>query len=474
MHRAVRPSVVCAAAPVAVPGTPPVISTFFGKAVLKLLSGQQLEETFMMLPFSVALREAVILMVLSLFLGTFGVKVVRSADEWTKRLMQRLFRTHDFGTSDDSSGETDERKRFEAEESRARRNVMIGFLEAVSKPLESIIPIYCSLFTATVALTIGKVYVATIKIPHNNAQLRVMCEAFQHVFSKGIDLIGNSTELVLVVFIAWTLLRVKDKLLRAAGEVVKSTGDASFDENQVLRFLQPLSQLLTWAIFIGATMSSLIIVGVDIGPMLAVGGASTLAIGLAAQSTVSNLVAALSLYTSRSFIKGDRVQFKSMSGSTVVAGTVLDIQPMKTLVKTDNGALTYVNNKDLAMSLMVVNESLESRTKVSSSIAVIETELIVQYKDVDKVGDIVADIEDYLQMHPDLDSHLTRGCYVKAMSPSGVHLLLKGTMAGHARSKRRAVYTDVFLSAERIVRKHGAFLSADVGYKLPPPLETDS
>ncbi|MEO2193472.1 MAG: mechanosensitive ion channel domain-containing protein, partial [bacterium] len=298
----------------------------------------------------------------------------------------------------------------------------------------------------------------------------------QNILSRCIDFIEPWTELVLVIFIAWTLLRVKEKLLLAAGEFVQSTDSAtpSFDESQVLRFLQPLSQLLTWAIFIGAAMSSLIILGVDIGPMLAFGGASTLAIGLAAQSTVSNLVAALSLYTSRAFIKGDRVQFKSMSGSTVVAGMVLDIQPMKTLVKTSNGALIYVNNKDLATSLMVVNESLESRTKLSSSIAEITTEVIVRYKDVDKVAGIVRDIEAYLQTHEDLDSILSRGCHVKSMSASGVHLMLTGTMAADARARGRAVYTDIYLSVERIVRQHGAFLGGHKGYDLPPPLKEDA
>lgn len=460
-----------AAASAAAAPAPVVIATFWGKSVLKYLSGEQLEATFMALPVKVAAREAALLIVISLFVATFGIRVVRLIDGWTKQLMQRVFRTQDFGAMDEEDGTTEEQKRFEMEESRARRNVFIGFIEAVSKPLEAMIPVYCSLFTATVALTMGKTYVAKMIIPRNNAQLRMTCEAFKNVFTKSIDFIGNITELVIVVFVAWTLLRLKDKLLRAVGEIAKSSEDSGIDEAQILRFLQPLSTLLTWAVVIGATLSSLMIFGVDIGPMLAVGGASTLAIGLAAQSTVSNLVAALSLYTSRTFIKGDRVQFKSMSGSTVVAGTVLDIQPLKTLVKTDNGSLTYVNNKDLAMSLMVVNESLESRTKLSGSIPVLNSTIIVAYADIDKVAGIVDDIENYLQLHPDLDSHLSRGCQVEGITPDGVHLLLKGTMAPHARSKRRAVYTDIFLSAERIVRQRGAYLSADLGYKLPPRLD---
>ena len=465
-------SAVSAAAPAATTA-PAVIATFWGKSVLKFLSGEQLEATFMALPVRIAAREAALLIVISLLVATFGTQTVRAIDEWTRQFMSRMFKTQDFGAVD-GDGTTEEQRQFELEETRARRNVFIGLLEAVSKPLEAIIPVYCSLFSATVALTIGKTFVAKIAIPKNDAQLRMTCAAFKNLFAKAIDFVASATELVIVVLVAWTLLRLKDKILRAVGEIVKSTegsGSSGIDEAQILRFLQPLSTLLTWAVVIGATMSSLIIVGVDIGPMLAVGGASTLAIGLAAQSTVSNLVAALSLYTSRTFIKGDRVQFKSMSGSTVVAGTVLDIQPLKTLVKTDNGSLTYVNNKDLAMSLMVVNESLESRTKLSGSIPVLNSTIIVAYADIDKVKDIVDDIDDYLQSHPDMDSHLSRGCMVEGFSPDGVHLLLKGTMAPHARSKRRAVYTDIFLSAERIIRGRGAYLSADLGYKLPPRLD---
>ncbi len=123
---------------------------------------------------------------------------------------------------------------------------------------------------------------------------------------------------------------------------------------------------------------------------------------------------------------------------------------------------------------MVVNESLESRTKLSNSIAEINTELIVRYKDIDKVAGIVAEIEEYLQTSSDLDSILSRGCHVKGISEKGVHLSLTGTMAAHARGRRRAVYTELYLSAERIVRQHGAFLSAELGYELPPTFQADA
>ena len=186
---------------------------------------------------------------------------------------------------------------------------------------------------------------------------------------------------------------------------------------------------------------------------------------------MSNLVAALNLYTSRTFIAGDRIKFKSMGGSTVVSGTVQEIRPLRTLVKCDDGSLVYVNNKDLATTLMVVNESELSKARLSSSIPVIDELLTIQYKNIDKVGDIVQEINTYLKKHPDLDDHLSRRCCLVKFSIDGPQLQIKGTLSRAAAKRRGEVYTDIFLTAERIVRKNGAFLSTSLGMELPPPLQ---
>lgn len=437
-------------------------TVFVGKAVLKILSGGSLGEVFITMPIRQALREAALVIVLTLFVGFFGKKVLQLMNQKLRNFSYYVFQ------SQDMSSVQDEDAKRAREEIRTRRNVLLGLLDALSKPLEALVPIYCYMFSFNVLLTIGKVWLGKLSIPRSQQQLKLIISVFDNIFSRGIQFLCESTELVLIIFIGWTLIRMKDKVIRAIGDIVQSS---DFNENEVTRFLQPLSQLLTWGISLGSALSCLLVLGIDVGPMLAVGSVSTIAIGFAAQSTASNLVAALSLYTSRSFIAGDRVQFKSLGGSTVVSGTVKDIQPMKTLVKCDNGSLVYVNNKDLATSLMVVNESETSRSKVSSSIPVIEEEIIVQYKDIDKVQGIVEDIGEFLKMHPDLDSHLSRRCCVMGFCTDGVRILIKGTIAMHARSKRGKVYTDIFLTSERIVRKHGAFLSQTLGYELPQPLD---
>ena len=252
--------------------------------------------------------------------------------------------------------------------------------------------------------------------------------------------------------------------------ILEASETINLDNNEVSRFMQPISQLLTWAIVLAVSLSVLMTVGIDVGPMLTVGSVSTIAIGFAAQSTVGNLVSALSLYTSRTFIAGDRVEFKSLGGSTVVAGTVQEIKPMRTLVKCDNGSLVYVNNKDLATSLMVVNESELSKHRLSSSIAAIYEVVTVRYKDIDKIGGIVKEIDQYLRHHPDLDTNLSRRCALIRLTLDGCQLEVKGTLSRNALSRRGQVYTELFLTIERIIRKNGAYLSTSLGMELPEPL----
>ena len=116
-----------------------------------------------------------------------------------------------------------------------------------------------------------------------------------------------------------------------------AAANKSMDEDNLARIVLPLSSLVSWATVLAATLLSVAVAGINIKPILALGSVSTLAIGFASQSIVANMVSAFSLYTSRPFIAGDRVVLKTMSGATVVAGTVQKIMPMHTIIKMDDG-----------------------------------------------------------------------------------------------------------------------------------------
>jgi small-conductance mechanosensitive channel len=61
------------------------------------------------------------------------------------------------------------------------------------------------------------------------------------------------------------------------------------------RIVLPMSSLASWAMILMGGLTSLIVVGVNVQPLLAFGGVSGIAIGLGAQQVTANLVAGINL-----------------------------------------------------------------------------------------------------------------------------------------------------------------------------------
>lgn len=109
----------------------------------------------------------------------------------------------------------------------------------------------------------------------------------------------------------------------------------TLDADNLARVISPVSTLLSVFIILAAMLMSIKTAGFDIGPLLAFSSMGTLAVGIAAQTTISNIGSALSLYLSQPFRRGDQIQLKSLSGERVIKGTVDRILPMQTVIFTD-------------------------------------------------------------------------------------------------------------------------------------------
>lgn len=132
------------------------------------------------------------------------------------------------------------------------------------------------------------------------------------------------------------------------------------------------------AIIFAALFSALSCIGVNIQPLLASVGASSLIIGLAAQNLLSNVVAAINLvrrhlqnlpankrsmglnvthfthssfimqYTTRPFIAGDHVKLLLLSNGNLFAeGVVVAVYPLRTIIRDDEGIPVYINNSSI-------------------------------------------------------------------------------------------------------------------------------
>eukprot|EP00775_Hariotina_reticulata_P001461 gene1461-1803_t len=152
-----------------------------------------------------------------------------------------------------------------------------------------------------------------------------------------------------VLFSVWFFVQLKDILIR---EIILVRAIRS-GRKELERVLVPLSTLVTWAAVLACGISICGSLGVNLKPLLAVGGAGGLAAGFASQQLLLNLVSGINIFLTRPFVIGDQVVF---AGGANIEGTVEGVEIMRTLLRTVDGTLVAVPNKVVA-DLVVFNRT---------------------------------------------------------------------------------------------------------------------
>ncbi|MFN2569560.1 MAG: mechanosensitive ion channel family protein [Candidatus Dormibacteria bacterium] len=144
-----------------------------------------------------------------------------------------------------------------------------------------------------------------------------------------------------VVFAVLVLLgRGARRLLVKA--IVRAGGDA-----QVRSLVE---NVVTAATFIFATLAALVAGGLDIGVLLTFGGLASLAVGLAFQDVLRNLLAGIFLLVEKPFRLGDQITVESHTG------VVQTIELRTTTLRTADGRMAILPNLT-AFNSIVVNQS---------------------------------------------------------------------------------------------------------------------
>lgn len=325
---------------------------------------------------------------------------------------------------------------------------------AAQRPTSVILPLLGADYTLLVLAAFTEV-----ALPHMAHLVGPTCHSIGRFcllqLRKLTQVLQDSTELLAITFIAWFLLAWKDRFFDALKYRFTSRLEDG-EEDPWARIFVPLSGLITWGIIGGAFTASLVSVGIDISPLLAFGGVSSLVVGFAAQSTIANFVSAMALFMSRPFINGDRVQLKSLSGAVIAAGVVEQITPMRTVIRTDAKVPVYINNKDVA-GLLIVNESQVRRVGVRPPNPSLDAEFVVKYAHVDEVEALEQAITGYLNSCPEVEAGSGR-CCLASFSERGAVLQLRAAIKQSLAGKAATVRSKLLREAEKIVRERGAAL----------------
>jgi small-conductance mechanosensitive channel len=222
------------------------------------------------------------------------------------------------------------------------------------------------------------------------------------------SLVGALVYLVITVLIAQLLSRA----LRIAidGAVLRHT---HIDRTTVI-FLQQFGIAIIWVLML-ILYAHLIPVLRSLGTALLTGASiASVVIGLAAQSTLGNLVAGVAITLYRPFRLGDRLQVSAPTGTEV--GNVETLSLGYTTLRTDDGRFVVLPNS-VAASQVIIN--------LSASQAHTPAPLVITIR-VSRAADIEAARQTALRTAREaVTEPAVLGCFVTRMDATGTTLELR-------------------------------------------------
>ncbi len=243
---------------------------------------------------------------------------------------------------------------------------------------------------------------------------------------------------ILIIFIALGLFASR-MLHRIINSIVKRDTEHRIDlltANFILQF----GRVVLW-VFILMLYAHLIPSLDKIGTaLLASVSVASIVIGIAAQSTLGNLIAGVSLIFYKPFRLGDRLQINAPTGPET--GTVEEVSLGYTILRTFDNRRVVVSNSVISNQIMI------NLTSVDPRIMVVVPFSIGYGSDIDKARMLVMDLA---TSHPQVDEIV--GCPVVALGASSIDFTLRAWCKDSMTAWQ--VKNDLFESLKRAFDKEG-------------------
>jgi small conductance mechanosensitive channel len=233
-------------------------------------------------------------------------------------------------------------------------------------------------------------------------------------FADPTQPIGALVYAVVFAVLAWLIGRA----LRLAIQRVLARDKWSYLDRMTVNFLAQLAQIGVW-LFAFISYAHLVPALARLGTAwLASVGVISVVLGLAAQNTLGNLIAGISLLLYRPFKVGDRLQVTAPTG--LETGVVESLNLGYTVLKTDDNRRVVVPNSAIASQTTVNLTSEDPRVFCSVPIG------IGCDADIDKARAILLELA---RQHP--KAQKVTGCPVTQFGPSGLVLTLGAMCVDH-------------------------------------------
>lgn len=232
-----------------------------------------------------------------------------------------------------------------------------------------------------------------------NGFFQVVCTAIRNRGFSGADVLGVAAQDILQALVAFVVVLAVGRFLR--GVVLRALHRTSADA-QVRTLVNNVFTILTLTV---AVLAALTAGGLSVSVLLTFGGLTSLALGLAFQDLLRNILAGIFLLIERPFRIGDWITVGDQSGS------VQTIELRTTALRTADGRLAILPNL-AAFSGTVVNSTAYDMRQFSVAVrlppgADLERAMRSVREVVEKTEGVVREPKPFVQPRLDADGGVT-------------------------------------------------------------------
>mgnify|MGYP001192396027 CR=1 FL=1 len=276
--------------------------------------------------------------------------------------------------------------------------------------------------------------------------LILISEALNNIFQifEYFD-ISKAIYLLIVVLIAWTLLRILNgyysnkSFLRNLKE-----GDDPIVVEQTYEITIRIFKIVVIIITALTLMQEF---GLSISGLLAFGGVGGLVVGLAAKDLLSNFFGGLMIFLDRPFKVGEFIK----SPDRNIEGIVESIGWRLTVVRTFSKNVLYIPNSAFS-NIIVENATRMTNRRINQIIG-------LRYDDLDKIPKIVDDVRIYLENHNDIDQSNKPVVYFQSFSASSCDFFIRAFTNTKDWREFLKIKEQVLYKVSEIISNHNAAIA---------------
>ena len=247
---------------------------------------------------------------------------------------------------------------------------------------------------------------------------------------------------LIVIIISWSLLRGLNYYLQLKPftKNLSSEDDITLITETyeiVVRILKILIVVITALIIMQE-------IGLSISGLLAFGGVGGLIVGLAAKDLLSNFFGGMMIFFDRPFRVGEFIK----SPDRNIEGIVEKIGWRLTVVRTFSKNVLYIPNTAFS-SIIVENATRMSNRRINETIG-------IRYDDLNKMTDIIQDVNNILESNPDIDQTQKAKVYFKSFSASSCDFFIYAFTKTKDWEEFLRIKQDVLLKVAEIIEQHNA------------------